>query len=36
MTATVLETYDPRTFPARTFYDATSHFRDSEGRGHEP
>jgi Asp-tRNA(Asn)/Glu-tRNA(Gln) amidotransferase A subunit family amidase len=28
MTATVLETYDPRTFRARTFYDATTHFRD--------
>jgi len=28
MTATVLETYDPRTFRARTFYDATSHFHD--------
>jgi len=28
MTATVLETYDPRTFRARTFYDATPRFRD--------
>src|SRR5262247_118061 len=28
MTATALETYDPRTFRARTFYDATPRFRD--------
>jgi Asp-tRNA(Asn)/Glu-tRNA(Gln) amidotransferase A subunit family amidase len=28
MTATVLDTYDPRTFRARTFYDATPRFRD--------
>jgi Asp-tRNA(Asn)/Glu-tRNA(Gln) amidotransferase A subunit family amidase len=28
MTATVLDTYDPCTFRARTFYDATLHFRD--------
>src|SRR4029453_12916873 len=28
MTATALETYDPRTFRARTFYDAAPRFRD--------
>src|SRR5919108_5970440 len=28
MTTTVPETYDPRTFRARTFYDATPRFRD--------
>ena len=28
MTATALETYDPRTFRARTFDDAAAHFRD--------
>ena len=28
MTATALETYDPRTFRARTFYDAIPRFRD--------
>jgi Asp-tRNA(Asn)/Glu-tRNA(Gln) amidotransferase A subunit family amidase len=28
MTTTALETYDPRTFRARTFYDATPRFRD--------
>jgi phosphoserine phosphatase len=28
MTATALATYDPQTFRARTFYDATPRFRD--------
>ena len=27
-TATALETYDPRTFRARTFYDTIPRFRD--------